>query len=68
MTMARLLLLHSDSLVGYKYCNGIDNNRLEDDILVVRRRSANYWISQLRIPICGLPVLLIPIHMQFSFF
>ncbi|SSQ10995.1 Uncharacterised protein [Acinetobacter baumannii] len=41
MTMARLLLSHSDSLVGYKYCNGIDNDRPDDDIWIVRRRSAD---------------------------
>lgn len=41
MTMARLLLSHSDSLVGYKYCNGIDNDRPGDDIWIVRRRSAD---------------------------
>ena len=26
MTMARILLSHTDALVGYKYCNGVDNN------------------------------------------
>ena len=39
--MGRLWFSHSDFLVGYKYCNGIDSNRLEDDILVVHSRSAD---------------------------
>ena len=30
MTMARVLLSHTDALVGYKYCNGVDNNHPED--------------------------------------
>ena len=46
MTMARLLLSHSDSLVGYKYCNGIDNDRPDDDVWIVRRRSADLKILE----------------------
>lgn len=46
MTMARLLLSHSDSLVGYKYCNGIDNDHPDDDIWIARRRSADLKILE----------------------
>ncbi|MBA6418114.1 hypothetical protein [Pseudomonas sp. 5Ae-yellow] len=41
MTMARILLSHTDALVGYKYCNGVDNNHPEDDIWVAKRWIAN---------------------------
>ncbi|WP_133489894.1 hypothetical protein [Alcanivorax sp. 24] len=40
MTMARILLSHTDALVGYKYCNGVDNNHPEDDVWVAKR-----WIA-----------------------
>lgn len=40
MTLARLLLSHADALVGYKYCNGVDNNHPEEDIWI-----ANRWIA-----------------------
>lgn len=40
MTMARILL-STDALVGYKYCNGVDNNHPEDDIWVAKRWIAN---------------------------
>jgi len=40
MTMARVLLSHTDALVGYKYCNGVDNNHPEDDVWVAKR-----WIA-----------------------
>lgn len=43
MTMARLLLSHTDALVGYKYCNGVDNNHPEDDVWVAQR-----WIADLK--------------------
>jgi hypothetical protein len=38
MTMARLLLSHADALVGYKYCNGVDNNDPEEDVWIAHRR------------------------------
>lgn len=41
MTMARLLLSHADALVGYKYCNGVDNNRPEEDVWIALR-----WIAE----------------------
>jgi hypothetical protein len=41
MTMARILLSHTDALVGYKYCNGVDNNHPEDDVWVAKRWIAN---------------------------
>ena len=44
MTMARILLSHTDALVGYKYCNGVDNNHPEDDIWVAKR-----WIASEKI-------------------
>lgn len=31
-TMARLLLSKADALVGYRYCNGVQNHELEEDI------------------------------------
>ncbi|TCK02970.1 hypothetical protein [Marinobacterium mangrovicola] len=37
MTMARILLSHTNALVGYKYCNGVDNNHPEDDVWVAKR-------------------------------
>lgn len=43
MTMARVLLSHTDALVGYKYCNGVDNNHPEDDVWVAHR-----WIADLK--------------------
>lgn len=43
MTMARILLSHSDALVGYKYCNGVDNNHPEEDVWV-----AHHWNAELK--------------------
>ena len=43
MTMARILLSHTDALVGYKYCNGVDNEHPADDVWVARR-----WIADLK--------------------
>jgi len=43
MTMARVLLSHTDALVGYKYCNGVDNNHPEEDVWVAHR-----WIADLK--------------------
>jgi hypothetical protein len=43
MTMARVLLSHTDALVGYKYCNGVDNNHPADDVWVAQR-----WIADLK--------------------
>lgn len=43
MTMARVLLSHTDALVGYKYCNGVNNNHPEDDVWVAQR-----WIADLK--------------------
>ncbi|WP_420466849.1 hypothetical protein [Panacagrimonas sp.] len=43
MTMARVLLSHADALVGYKYCNGVDNNNPEEDVWVAHR-----WIADLK--------------------
>lgn len=40
MTMARILLSHTDALVGYKYFNGLDNNHPEEDVWVAHR-----WIA-----------------------
>ena len=40
MTMARLLLSRADALVGYKYCNGVDNNHPEEDVWIAHR-----WIA-----------------------
>ncbi len=42
MTLARVLLSHTDALVGYKYCNGVDNNHAEEDVWVAHR-----WIAEL---------------------
>lgn len=42
MTTARVLLSHTDALVGYKYCNGVDNNHPEDDVWIAHR-----WIAEL---------------------
>lgn len=36
MTIARILLSHTNALVGYKYSNGIDNNDPEEDIWIHR--------------------------------
>ena len=41
MTMARLLLSHADALVGYKYCNGVNNNDPEEDVWIAHR-----WIAE----------------------
>ena len=43
MTMARILLSHTDALVGYKYCNGVDNNHPEEDVWIAHR-----WIADLK--------------------
>jgi hypothetical protein len=43
MTMARLLLSHTNALVGYKYRNGIDNDEPKNDIWV-----ANCWVAELK--------------------
>jgi hypothetical protein len=43
MTMARILLSRTDALVGYKYCNGLDNNDPEEDVWVAHR-----WIADLK--------------------
>jgi hypothetical protein len=40
MTMTRILLSHTNALVGYKYCNGVDNNHPEEDVWVAKR-----WIA-----------------------
>ncbi|MDC4794225.1 hypothetical protein NQ839_18745, partial [Acinetobacter baumannii] len=32
-------LSHSDALVGYKYCNGIDNDHPEEDIWIKHHRN-----------------------------
>lgn len=42
MTMARILLSHTDALVGYKYCNGVDNHNPEDDVWVARHWAADF--------------------------
>ena len=41
MTMARLLLSHADALVGYKYCNGVNNNDPEEDVWIAHR-----WVAE----------------------
>jgi hypothetical protein len=41
MTMARILLSHTDALVGYKYCNGVDNNHPAEDVWVAYRWAAD---------------------------
>ena len=41
MTMARLLLSHADALVGYKYCNGVNNDDPEEDVWIAHR-----WIAE----------------------
>ena len=43
MTMARILLSHTDALVSYKYCNCVDNNHPEEDVWVAHR-----WIADLK--------------------
>jgi len=43
MTMTRVLLSHTDALVGYKYCNGVDNDHPEEDVWVAHR-----WIADLK--------------------
>ncbi len=43
MTMARVLLSHTDALVGYKYCNGVYNEHPEEDVWVAQR-----WIADLK--------------------
>lgn len=43
MTMARILLSRTDALVGYKYCNGLDNDYPEEDVWIAHR-----WISDLK--------------------
>jgi hypothetical protein len=40
---SRILLSHTDALVGYKYCNGVDNNHPEEDVWVAHR-----WIADLK--------------------
>lgn len=40
MTMARILLLRTDSLVGYKYRNGVDNNDQENNVWIASRWDA----------------------------
>ncbi|MDP3218381.1 MAG: hypothetical protein Q8S73_30030 [Deltaproteobacteria bacterium] len=40
MTLARLLLSHTDALVGYKYRNGVDNDDPKEDIWIAHR-----WIA-----------------------
>lgn len=42
MTMARILLSHTDALVGYKYCNGVDNHHPEEDVWVARHWAADF--------------------------
>ena len=42
MTMARVLLSHTDALVGYKYCNGVDSRHPEEDVWIADR-----WIAEL---------------------
>ena len=37
MTMARILLSRTDALVGYKYCNGVNNHHPDEDVWVARR-------------------------------
>lgn len=36
-TMARLFLLHSNSVIGYKYCRSIHNGRPEQDLWIQRQ-------------------------------
>ena len=43
MTMARILLSHTDAHVSYKYCNCVDNNHPEEDVWVAHR-----WIADLK--------------------
>ncbi|WP_229257432.1 hypothetical protein [Duganella callida] len=43
MTMVRFILSYSDALVGYKYCNGVDNNHPEDDVWIAHR-----WLPDLK--------------------
>ncbi|MDC7701687.1 hypothetical protein [Vogesella indigofera] len=42
MTMARILMSHTDALVGYKYCNGVDNHLPEEDVWVARHWAADF--------------------------
>ncbi|QZA77491.1 hypothetical protein K4H28_14590 [Deefgea tanakiae] len=42
MTLARILLSHCDALVGYKYCNGVDNERPEEDVWI-----AHHWVAHM---------------------
>lgn len=44
MTMTRILLSRTDALVGYKYCNGVDNNYPEEDIWI-----AHHWNNDQKI-------------------
>lgn len=41
MTLARLLLSHTDALVGYKYRNGVDNNNPDEDVWIAHR-----WVAE----------------------
>jgi hypothetical protein len=41
MTMAHILLSHTDALVGYKYCNGVNNDHPDEDLWVARRWDAD---------------------------
>lgn len=41
MTMARWLLSHMEALVGYKYCNGVDNENPKEDVWIAHR-----WIAE----------------------
>lgn len=43
MTVARLLLSHTDSLVGYKYCKGVKNDHPEEDVWIAR-----HWNTELK--------------------
>ncbi len=47
MTMARILLSHADALVGYKYCNGVNNRDPEEDIWIAQR-----WMDDLNVEDC----------------
>lgn len=42
IVLAYLLLNKTDSLVGYKYCNGIDNNEVDEDIWVKKIWKKDY--------------------------
>ena len=43
MTMARILLSQTDALIGYKYCNGVNNDHPEEDLWVAHR-----WDAELK--------------------